>query len=223
MTKIILAYCIENQFVAAKIANVLASKIDIEKVIFDSDNGIAVLQKQTQNNSSRVLLLVSDNFLKSENCMNNALHILQDLGNQQRLMPIITEGVYSKDGNSQFFNVPTSFDRVSNVIQYMNHWQDRYLELRRVKPSSDEDFEFSERVRVVRTISSEIGELLRYMRAMEYFTYDQFEDSNFVILFRALGMSVPEGMAEATKNVAVLHTVFPNEIGRASCRERVCT
>ena len=211
MTKIILAYCIENQFVAAKIANVLASKTDIEKVIFDSDNGIAVLQKQTQNNSSRVLLLVSDNFLKSENCMNNALHILQDLGNQQRLMPIITEGVYSKDGNSQFFNVPTSFDRVSNVIQYMNHWQDRYLELRRVKPSSDEDFEFSERVRVVRTISSEIGELLRYMRAMEYFTYDQFEDSNFFILFQALSMNMPEEMTEASKKVAVSHTAFPNE------------
>ena len=211
MTKIILAYCIENQFVAAKIANVLASKIDIEKVVFDSDNGIASLQKQTHNNSSRVLLLVSDNFLKSENCMNNALHILQDLGNQKRLTPIITEGVYSKDGNSQFFNVPTSFDRVSNVIQYMNHWQDRYLELRRVKPTSDEDYEHSERVRVVRTISSEIGELLRYMRAMEYFTYDQFEDSNFVILFKALDLTVPEGLVETTKKVAVSHTAFPND------------
>ena len=211
MTKIILAYCIENQFVAAKIANALTSKTDIEKVIFDSDNGIALLQKQAQNNSARVLLLVSDNFLKSENCMNNALHILQDLGNQQRLMPIITEGVYSKDGNSQFFNVPTSFDRVSNVIQYMNHWQDTYLELRRVKPSSDEDFELSERVRVVRTISSEIGELLRYLRAMEYFTYNQFEDSNFVILYRTLGISVPEGLAEASKKMGVSHTIFPNE------------
>ncbi len=211
MTKIILAYCIENQFVAAKIANALSSKTDIEKVIFDSDTGIALLQKQVQNNSWRVLLLVSDNFLKSENCMNNALHILQDLGNQKRLMPIITEGVYSKDGNSQFFNVPTSFDRVSNVIQYMNHWQDKYLELRRIKPTSDEDFEFSERVRVVRTISSEIGELLRYMRAMEYFTYDQFEDSNFVILYRALSMSVPEGLAEAPKKIAVSHTIFLNE------------
>lgn len=211
MTKIILAYCIENQFVAAKVANALSSKTDIEKVIFDSDNGIALLQKQSQNNSAHVLLLVSDNFLKSENCMNNALHILQDLGNQKRLMPIITEGVYSKDGNSQFFNVPTSFERVSNVIQYMNHWQDKYLELRRVKPTSDEDFELSERVRVVRTISSEIGELLRYMRAMEYFSYDQFEDSNFVILFRALGMSVPEGLVEASKKMAVSHTVFPND------------
>ena len=211
MTKIILAYCIENQFVAAKIANALTSKTDIEKVIFDSDNGIALLQKQAQNNSARVLLLVSDNFLKSENCMNNALHILQDLGNQQRLMPIITEGVYSKDGNSQFFNVPTSFDRVSNVIQYMNHWQDTYLELRRVKPSSDEDFELSERVRVVRTISSEIGELLRYLRAMEYFTYNQFEDSNFIILYRTLGISVPEGLAEASKKMGVSHTVFPND------------
>ena len=211
MTKIILAYCIENQFVAAKIASVLSSKTDIEKVIFDSDNGIALLQKHTQNNSARILLLVSDNFLKTENCMNNALHILQDLGNQKRLMPIITEGVYSKDGNSHFYNVPTSFDRVSNVIQYMNYWQDKYLELRRVKPTSDEDFEFSERIRAVRTISSEIGELLRYLRAMEYFTYDQFEDSNFVILFRALGINMPEGLAEASKKVGVSHNAFPND------------
>lgn len=210
MNKIVLAYCSENQIVAAKTANALIQHVEVEKVVFDAHNGMDSLRKMTENNLNRVLLFVSDNFLKSENCMNEALITLNNLGNQKRLIPIITDGVYSKDGNGHFFTVPTSFDRVSNVIQYMNFWQDRYLELRRLKPSSDEDFEFSEKVRVVRTISSEIGELLRYLRAMEFFSYDQFEDSKFIILYRVLGLNIPDDNLDSTKKIAISHTVFPD-------------
>ena len=209
MNKIILAYCSENHIVAAKTANALLKQIDVEKVIFDSQNGITALRKITENNSYRVLLFVSDNFLKSESCMNEALGILNSLSNEKRLIPIITDGIYSKDGNGHFFTVPTSFDRVSNVIQYMNYWQDRYLELRRLKPTGDEEFEYSEKVRVIRTISSEIGELLRNLRAMEFFSYDQFEDSNFIILYRVLGLNAPETAIESNKKIAISHTVFP--------------
>ena len=209
MNKIILAYCIENQSVAAKIASSLIGKVEIEKVVFDFQNGIKSLEKCAKDNSHKVLLLISDNLLKSENCMNNALGIIQNLGNQKRLIPITTEGVYSQGSNEGFLNIPTSFDRVSNVIQYMNHWQDRYLELRRKKPDTANDNEFNENVRVVRTISSEIGELLRYMRAMEYYSFDQFEESNFIILHRVLGLPVTAEM-ENGKKIAVSHTIFPS-------------
>jgi NADP-dependent 3-hydroxy acid dehydrogenase YdfG/Flp pilus assembly protein TadD len=208
MSKLLLAYCIENQQVATKIAESLSGKIDIEKIVFDSKNGIRNLERQAQQNNTTVLILVSDNLLKTESCMTDALRILQSLGNLKRLIPVTTEGVYSKGGNGQYQTVPTSFDRVSNVIQYMNYWQDQYLELRRAKPEGQDDNGFNDHVKGVRAISTEIGELLRYLRAIEYYSYDQFEESNFVILHRALGLEVSAEM-ERYKKVAVSHTVMP--------------
>ena len=206
MTKLILAHCIENQMVAAKIASALNGKATIEKVVFDSTNGIEILRKATFSSNAPVLLLISDNFLKSEKCMNDALPLIQSLGASQRLISVTTEGVYQENGRPVI--QPTSFDRVSNVIQYMNHWQDRYLDLRRQKHEGDEAT-FNEKVRVVRTISSEIGELLRYLRSTEYYSYDQFEDSNFVILYRVLGVPVTADAAIASK-ASVSHTAFPS-------------
>ena len=212
MTKLILAYCIENQIVAAKIASALNGKATIEKVVFDYTVGMETLRKATYSSTAPVLLLISDNFLKSEKCMNDALPLIQSLGAAQRLISVTTEGVYQENGRPMI--LPTSFDRVSNVIQYMNHWQDRYLDLRRKKPEGDETA-FNEKIRVVRTISSEIGELLRYLRSTEYYSFDQFEDSNFIGLYRVLGIT---GVAEtvASSNIAskvsVSHTAFPTEM-----------
>ena len=209
MTNLILAYCVENQFVAAKIASAVASQIEVERVIFNSEHGIETLGSRAENNNAPILLLISDNFLKSEKCMHNAMQILQNLGNAKRLIPVITDGVYSKDGNGHFINVPTSFDRVSNVIQYMNFWQDTYLELRRAKADGQDEIAHSEHIRKVRNISSEVGELLRYLRSMENFTYEQFEESNFIILYRVLGLKVPESATDNLKNTHISHTILP--------------
>jgi NADP-dependent 3-hydroxy acid dehydrogenase YdfG/Tfp pilus assembly protein PilF len=209
MTKLILAYCTENQMVAAKIASALKEKATIEKVVFDFSTGMEALRKATYTGTAPVLLLVSDNFLKSENCMNDALPLIQSLGTAQRLITVTTEGSYQENGRPVI--MPTSFDRVSNVIQYMNHWQDRYLDLRRKKSEGDE-VTFNEKVRVVRTISSEIGELLRYLRSTEYYSFDQFEDSNYIVLYRVLGIPVSEEMAISARPTNVHHTALPTEM-----------
>ena len=132
-----------------------------------SQYGIEALKKLANGNTHRVLLLISDNFLKSQNCMNEALPFIQSLGAAQRLIPVTTEGIYPNADSGQMSAVPTSFDRVSNVIQYMNFWQDRYLELRKLKTDGGDDVAHNEKVRVVRAISSEIGELLRYFGGLQ--------------------------------------------------------
>jgi hypothetical protein len=216
MTKLILAYCTENQMVAAKIASALNGKATIEKVVFDFSTGMEALRKATYSGTAPVLLLVSDNFLKSEKCMDDALSLIQSLGTSQRLITVTTEGSYQDNGRPVI--MPTSFDRVSNVIQYMNHWQDRYLDLRRKKMEGDE-VAFNEKVRVVRTISSEIGELLRYLRSTEYYSFDQFEDSNYIVLYRVLGIQVSEEMAISARTTNVHHTAFPAELAAVETLE----
>lgn len=207
MEKLIIAYCIENQYVAAKIAAALKGKMEIEKAVFDGEHGIEVLKKSANGNAFPVLLLISDNFLKSEKCMNNALPFIQSLGSSKRLIPVTTEGVYKNAETGKVTTVPTSFDRVSNVIQFMNYWQDRYLELRKLK-DADEEMTNNEDVRIVRAISSEIGELLRYFRTIEFYSFDQFKESNFIILHRVLGLEITKKTEEAPQ-VAISHTVLP--------------
>lgn len=214
MEKLIIAYCIENQYVAAKIAGALKGKMEIEKAVFDEEHGIEVLKKAANGNASPVLLLISDNFLKSEKCMNNALPFIQSLGSSKRLIPVTTEGVYKNAETGKVSTVPTSFDRVSNVIQFMNYWQDRYLELRKLKDSDDETTN-SEDVRIVRAISSEIGELLRYFRTIEFYSFDQFKESNFIILHRVLGLEMTKKTEEAPQ-VAISHTVLPKQQAEVS-------
>jgi NADP-dependent 3-hydroxy acid dehydrogenase YdfG/Flp pilus assembly protein TadD len=210
MTKAILTYCIENQFAAANIVNALAGKAHIDKVIFDADNGISLLEKllNSSNSNCPVMMLVSDNFLKSENCMNGALELVQKLGASKRLIPVTTDGIYLNGGSNEYVHISTSFDRVSNVIQYMNHWQDKYLEMRKSKPTGVDEILYSEKVRIVRNISSEVGEMLRYMRAMEYYSTDQFEDSNFIILYRVLGIDAAAHIYERKPEMAVSQPVF---------------
>lgn len=208
MSKLIIAYAAENQYVASKIASALTTQITVEHIRFDNVNNMQTLDKTAAAfPDSKVLLLISDNFLKSENCMTNALSVVQNLGNAKRLIPVTTDGIYDGGGTGEKVKVPTSFDRVSNVIQYMNHWQDRYLELRRLKPDGDESV-FNEKMRNVRSISSEVGEMLRFLRAMEFFSFDQFEESNFLFLYRILGLN-EQGRAakEVSPNIAVEKTV----------------
>jgi NADP-dependent 3-hydroxy acid dehydrogenase YdfG/thioredoxin-like negative regulator of GroEL len=212
MNRLILAYCIENQYVAAKIAAALNGKMDVEKIAFDLNTGIEALKKAIVGNTTPVLLLMSDNFLKSERTMNEALATISALGTAQRLFTVTTDGIYQQDGHPN--TVPTSFDRVSSVIQYMNFWQDRYLELRKTQPQGDENA-WNERVKTVRTISSDVGELLRFLRSTEYFSFDQFEASNYIILYRLLNLPIAESMAKP----AILehtHTIVPEYVATAN-------
>ncbi|MEM1218318.1 MAG: hypothetical protein AAGH79_05380, partial [Bacteroidota bacterium] len=128
------------------------------------DQGEEYLSGRLLQDSRPVMLIVSDNFLKSVSCMQEGLSLLQQLTNTNRLFAVIVDGQ-----QAQGQVVPTRFERVSDVIQYMNHWQNEYLELRKEKKEHQHEEEaYKNHLRVVRSISSEIGEFLRQLRGEEY-------------------------------------------------------
>ncbi|MEO0042672.1 MAG: hypothetical protein RL329_2120 [Bacteroidota bacterium] len=206
-SKLIIAYCVENQYVVSKIASAIATRLPVEKIVFDDKSGIETLKKEVAASpNAPVLLLITDNFLKAETCMNEALGIVQELGNKKRLIPVVADGTYQKGDSGEYASVPTSFERVSNVIQYMNYWQDKYLELRRMRP--EDEYAHAEKVRVARGISTDIGEMLRYMRSIDYWVYDQLLARDFAPLFTHLGVSVPV-RKEPSDSIAIKYTVQP--------------
>ena len=146
------------------------------------------LSQRVLESKARVVLLVSDNFLKSANCMEGGLAMLQKLSSESRVFPIVLDG-RQQTGEGETETVETRFERVSDVIQYMNHWQDQYLDLRKQKRSvsAAEEEALNQRLRMVRTISSEIGEFLRHLRVIPHYTLEELEDKGFEQFFRFAG------------------------------------
>ncbi len=140
------------------------------------------------NDNHPCFLMVSDNFLKSIPCLQNGLSYLQTLIKKELVIPIIIDGVHIDEaGNKEV--VATEFEKVSNVIKYMNFWQEKYLDLRKLKrsiPASDEE-EFSIKLKAVRSISSEVGEFLRTLRDTNHATFEDFSANNYEYFFRFFG------------------------------------
>ncbi len=134
------------------------------------------------------LLMVSDNFLKSNACLRNGLNYLQALIKKEQVIPIIIDGV-SIDSQGNSVKIPTEFEKVSNVIKYMNFWQEKYLDLRKLKRtiSEAEEEAFAEQLKIVRSISSEVGEFLRNLRDTNYYSLEDFSANNFEAFFRNFG------------------------------------
>ncbi|MDV7390405.1 hypothetical protein RZS08_03585, partial [Arthrospira platensis SPKY1] len=97
----------------------------------------------------------------------------------------------------------TVFERVGDVIQYLNHWQDEYINLRQKRRHMEEDESqeaINESLRIVRQVSSEIGEYLRHLRVVKHFTWEQVSDNDWELLFKLI--QFPEGYARLKEYLA---------------------
>ncbi len=130
-----------------------------------------------------IILLVTDNFLKSPQCMAQGLQFLQNKRSQ--LLPVVAEGRSREEQSGAITSVSTRFDRVSDIIQYINYWQDQYLDLRRQKRhlhDLDEDA-FNAHLSSMRDISSDVGEYLRSLRGIEHLEYPAFAANDYEAFF----------------------------------------
>jgi len=185
MKNISLAYCIDNIKIAEEVERQLSrGAYNFEHIYCKRTPGEGSISNQLRNKRNTILLIISDNFLKSAQCMNNGLRLLQDRGTD--ILPIIVDGQGREEENEPLTAIPTHFDRVSDIIKYINYWQDQYLDLRKQKRQindMDED-SFNNHLRVMRDISGEIGEFLRTLRNLPYLSYQEFTNNNFEAFFK---------------------------------------
>ena len=212
-----IAYIADNQATVKelvdglKAANVLFNLIDASDFASGED-----FQKHLLVEGAPCLLMVSDNFLKSSACLKNGLNYLQALIKNEQVIPIIIDGV-AIDTEGKRKAIPTEFEKVSNVIKYMNFWQEKYLDLRKLKRSipEEDETEFVEKLKIVRSISSEVGEYLRNLRDTNYYTKEEFEANNFEAFFRNFGDEAAYSNFVATNNdkeAAIIETeIKPKE------------
>ncbi len=147
------------------------------------------LSREILKSKKTVFLLISDNYLKSTNCMNDALQMLNTCLAQNRVQPIIIDGEFYNKNTSSFQRFPTEFARISDLIKYMNHWQEHYLKMRKnkVNVSEKQEVTYNKELKRVRTISAEIGEFLRILRETEYWNLDDLIESHYEWFFNRIG------------------------------------
>lgn len=209
----IIAYHPDNQQVATQIREDLAKAgYLVEGKSLDAE--IQKPLRQTVGSpTGAILLLVTDNFLKSEQCMNGALEALQHWADNGQLVPIVADGRYLSSNGTTWEYVPTSFERVSNIINYMNHWQDKYLMLRKALRDNEDNAQLESQIEITKQVSSEVGEFLRYLRNLRWHNLADFKAGNYVAFRQFMDDVTPEELsAQASSEPVPTPTAQPTAV-----------
>lgn len=114
---IFLSYCWNDSNVADEIYNHFKSNQDIELHRDTIDIGIWSSIKeymQSIKNMDYTILLISDSYLKSANCMYEVLEVMRDRNYKDKIFPaVIDSGIYNPITRAK----------------YVKHWQDEFREL----------------------------------------------------------------------------------------------
>ncbi len=183
-TDVALAYSTDNAPFAEQMIADLRPVIDFRPIGITRDQ-VDSLSELLVGFGGPIVLLISDNFLRSVKCMQSGLAMINQYGDA--ILPVVIPGFrVSTDGARE--DVYATFERVSDIIQYINYWQDRYLELRRQKredPTLDSPG-FSDYLRIVRDISAETGDFLRLLRGDEHIDWERLTQTRYAPLFNFL-------------------------------------
>ena len=161
-----LAYCQENQASVNKILQDFKNTNIQFKLVSSNSHSEPSIYNQLENFDSPIVLLISVNFLRSLSCMQNTLSLVTRKANN--LVPILVNGTESDPMTSELKEVPTTIDKIGDIIPYINYWQSQYLEARsrktEIRADESEKMEFENHSNLLRMLSSEAGETLRHLR-----------------------------------------------------------
>ena len=161
-----LAYCQENQAVVDKILRDFNNTNIQFKLVSSNSHAEPSIYNQLENFDGPIILLISVNFLRSISCMQNTLSLVTKKANN--LVPILVNGYESDAITGEHREVPTTIDKIGDIIPYINYWQSQYLEARgrktEIRADESEKLQFENHSNLLRMLSSEAGETLRHLR-----------------------------------------------------------
>jgi tetratricopeptide (TPR) repeat protein len=122
-----------------------------------------------------VIMIISDDFLKSKNCMYELLEFIKDDNYKDRILPIIIKGSPIFDSQSHYY--------------YIKYWEDQIKELKQTLNSLNPENTISivEELKIITNISHSIGEFLRMLSNMKCLTYDEIIINNYYDLYQKIG------------------------------------
>ncbi len=152
------------------------------ELLHQADGSFAQRMAQSED---PVLLLVTDNLLKEKDCLHGLLNALKTLKDKNLLFPVIADG---KDNDGKL--VPTHIDRMVNALQYMNYWQNAWLELseKAQLAQGDDKVAIENLLDAKRLIANEIGDVISLLKDADPVAWSQFTANDYALFFHKTGL-----------------------------------
>ena len=167
-----------------------------------------LLQVLTEG-KTHVCLLLNDGLLHSLECQLGLLDHYSELQQAGRITPILCSSRRQGPGNVEA-RVLTSLSRVSDVIRYMNYWQNAYLLARREPRSEQSETALAD----VRRVSREVGELLRKIREQQPVTvYELLDEADTLQTLLLERVGEPETQTLSEEEAAPSEESVEDKVG----------
>ncbi|WP_316795292.1 toll/interleukin-1 receptor domain-containing protein [Pedobacter agri] len=175
--QVFFSYCWANKQLAEKIySDIKDAGIDCKKDTVDMqyrDNIIDFMESIRE--ADYAILLISDNYLKSANCMVEFSHLMKERGVEKKVLPIIVAGT----------EIYTTTDR----LKYLSYWKDQHAEMKTALELVDvEDaLEENKKLREIRNISQDINANLNFVSTLLNVPIEELEISKYEPLLNIIG------------------------------------
>lgn len=143
--------------------------------------------QQLENSEEKVLLLLSDNFLKDHAAMQALSSLMLET---ERILPIILNG-RQKDAAGNITETPTQTKTIHELMRYRDFWHEEWIRLRKAnrEAEADELEEIEAKKLFAKRLSTNIGSFLRKINALSPSPWADFEASEFSRLLQAIDIT----------------------------------
>ena len=188
MNNLTIGYNEADKFIAQEIKQSLEQVGITVNLIPSNLPGGEYLFDRLKTNTGKSLILISNNFLKDSNSVYNAFDTCKSLMEQKQLLPVICPDLAIVDGKVD--KSATKIEKIGDMIKFMNYWQEKYLDIRKGLRKDDlnasEQQLLSEKLNIVRPISSEMGEILRLFKVHKAAYLEELRASSYSAIFNLL-------------------------------------
>ncbi|EKO3785681.1 TIR domain-containing protein [Vibrio harveyi] len=130
---------------------------------------------ETIRGSDFAILLISDSYLRSKNCMKEVLHLLKDRDYEDKILPVLVSGtkIYSPQ------------DR----IEYTKYWFEQKEQLTNMigaLPTTAVISEYKE-LQTVETIFTSMNDFLSYLSDKKNLTFEELKEEGYASVISSLG------------------------------------
>jgi len=177
MKKIFLSYSHKNMDLANEIDSALRIRgIKLTRDKRDLKFSIKEYMK-TVRNHDLVLMLISDPYLKSKNCMYEAIEFIKEPDYKERIIPIVIDDV--------------DFDLEERYLQY---WEEigESIEKRIKKHSNDKLKSLQEKREEINEIETNIVDFIATIKDLIYIRSTELFDTGYKKLYERIGLEVDE-------------------------------
>jgi len=159
-----------------------------------------------------VILMISEEFLKSPNCMYEVVNFLKSPNFTERVVPIPLPG--------------TDIYGLGATAKYIRYWKDKQTELRQNVEGLEisEMGEFTEELKIVDQIKNSMGDFMRHLKNKKMVSFEELRNSNYQdIVFHMVNSNifskkVNRSLASTLQNEEVTNLMTRAEIKEAELK-----